>query len=388
MNKVNLADWPYFSEAELMQLTEVLNSGNWWRGNGDKVIEFENKFANFHKATYGLGVTNGTHAILLALKALGLKPGDEVIVPSFTFISTILPIMELGGIPIPVDVEPNTFCISPSEIKKAITNKTVGIIPVHMAGNICRMKEICEISKKNNLFIIEDACHAHGAEYNYKKAGSFGDFGVFSFQALKLMTSGEGGCLITSDKDLYNKVQVLHNVGRPLGDTNYQHVNMGSNFRMSEFQAAVLIPQLERISSQNKIRLENGKSLTKSLSSYSEFIPQTIDPLCNLHSYYMYMFYYNAHKLELSREELINELNNRGIPAYRAYSQVNETEVFKRYIAGLGKEYSSLLKNNYPNSQNISNNVVWIHHRILLDKSEDISNVLIELISQKSVIQK
>lgn len=385
MSTVNLANWPYFGDEELVNLTEVLNSGNWWRGNGDKVIEFESKFAKFHQVPYGLGVTNGTHAILLALKALGLKQGDEVIVPSFTFISTILPIMELGGIPVPVDVDPNTYCISPKEIEKAINSKTVGIVPVHIAGHLCNMEEICKISRKNHLFIIEDACHAHGAELNSKKAGSFGDFGVFSFQALKLMTAGEGGCLITSNRDLYDKALTLHNVGRPHGDTSYQHVNMGSNFRMSEFQAAVLLPQLDRITSQNKTRHQNAKILTSKLSGLTGIKAQAVDTVCNLHSYYMYMFYYDSKNYKLSRRDIINGLNEKGIPAYRAYSQVNETDVFKKYIKSLGKEYAFLSEDRYPNAKCIADNVIWLHHRVLLDSSEDISKIIIDFLSKESV---
>lgn len=385
MNKVNLAKWPYFGDEELASLTEVLHSGNWWRGNGNKVIEFEKKFAEFHQTAFGLGVTNGTHAILLALKALDLKPGDEVIVPSFTFISTILPIMELGAIPIPVDVNPHTFCISPSEIQNAITDKTVGIIPVHMAGHICDMEKICGISKEYNLFVIEDACHAHGAELNSRKAGSFGDFGVFSFQALKLMTAGEGGCLITSNKDLYDKAMILHNVGRPHGDTNYEHLNMGSNFRMSEFQAAVLIPQLDRIDSQNRTRYQNGINLTSKLATLTGITPQSINPTCNLHAYYMYMFYYDDKKYKLSREHLIKELNDKGIPAYRAYSQVNETSVFKNYVKSLGEEYAFLLEKSCPNSKEIADKAIWIHHRVLLSESESIDKVLVELLSRELI---
>lgn len=359
-------DWPQYDEQEEKLLIDVLNNRQWWRMSGTMIKQFEEKFAKHHHTDYALAVTNGTHAIELALMALEVKPGDEVIVPAFTFISTVLPVMKLGAIPVVVDVDPDTFCIDPLKVREALSPRTVGVIPVHMAGHMCDMDSLLEITKEHQLFIVEDACHAHGGEWKNRRAGSIGDCGVYSFQAFKLMTAGEGGALVSNSKELYEKAFLYHNVGRPEGDKSYRHLVLGSNYRLSEFQAAVLLPQIHRLDEQNQIRERNAKALDREMSRIEGIKPQGRREECNIHTHYMYMFYYDSKAFGgLSRAEFTEKLNRAGIPAYIAYSQIHETIAFKNYLNSLGS-YRFANDLHCPVSQKISEEVVWIHHRALL----------------------
>lgn len=360
-------NWPIFDENEQREVLEVINSGQWWRMSGSKVKQFEKMFAELHQTSHALAVTNGTHAIELALLALGVKSGDEVIVPAFTFISTALPVMRLGAVPVPVDVDAETFCIDPLKVREAVTDRTVGIIPVHMAGHMCDMDLLKQIADEFDLFIVEDACHAHGAEWKGKRAGSFSEAGVFSFQQFKLMTAGEGGALVTNSKELYDKAFLYHNVGRPLGDKTYQHLLEGSNYRMSEFQAAVLLQQANRLEAQNELRERNSLILDDQMRKIEGIVPQARRKECTIHSHYMYMFYYDPAMFGgLPREKFVELLNQEGIPAYIAYSQIHETPIYKEFLAKLGEDYYFANQLQCPVSKKISKEVIWIHHRVLL----------------------
>lgn len=364
-------NWPMATESEEKELLEALYSNQWWRMTGTKVKEFERIFAEMHNAKYALGVTNGTNAIDLLLKSFKVKEGDEVIVPAFTFISTALPVMSLGAIPVPVDIDPGTFCLDPEKVREAVTERTVGIIPVHMAGHLCDMDRLMEIAGEFNLFVMEDACHAHGGEWKGKRAGSIGDAGVFSFQQFKLMTAGEGGALVTNSQELYDLAFLYHNVGRPFGDKKYQHLVEGTNYRLSEFQAAVLLPQAGRLAEQNQRRERNAKILNEEIQNIEGIVPQGRLEACTLHTYYMYMFYYNPGKFGgISRERFVEMLNEQGIPAYIAYTQIHDTPIFKEFAANLDGSYSFPNQLNCPASRKVAEEVIWIHHRALLGDEE------------------
>lgn len=316
INKIDFPQWPQFDDKEREYLIEVLESGRWWRNSGKKVIEFEDKFARFHECKYCLGVTNGTHALELALTAVGVKAGDEVIVPAVSFISTVTAVLYCNAIPVLVDIYTDTFCIMPEKIENAITAKTKAVIPVHMAGQACEMDKICEIAKKYGIKVIEDAAHGHGGEWKKKRIGSYGDAAIFSFQNGKIMTCGEGGAIVTNDSDIYEKAFLIHGVGRPKGDIKYQHLLLGSNYRMSEFQAAILLAQLDRLDNMNLVREENARYLDSILSQVSGIIPQGRRADANIITHYMYMFYYEKHFFgNISREEFVCALNEEGVPA-------------------------------------------------------------------------
>jgi 3-amino-5-hydroxybenzoate synthase len=370
-------EWPYSDERELELVSEVVKSRKWWRMSGSKVEEFESKFAKLHNAEYCLGVTNGTHAIELALTALGIGPGDEVIVPAFTFISTATAVVYCNASPILVDIDPMTFCMRPEVFEKAITPRTKAVIPVHIAGHACDMDSICEIAKKHGIKVIEDAAHAHGAEWKNRKLGSFGDISIFSFQNGKLMTCGEGGALVTNSKDLYEKAYLAHGVGRPKGDRFYAHVMLGSNYRMNEFQAAVLIAQMERLPNMSIKREENAAKLDSYLSDIKGIIPQGRDLNANINPHYMYMFYYNPEYFGgLSRQDFVDSLIAEGIPAYIAYPVISDTIFFKENnFGGRIKEYSRENEADLTNARKIACEVVWLPHFTLLGDETDIKEI-------------
>ncbi|MEC0090214.1 DegT/DnrJ/EryC1/StrS family aminotransferase [Paenibacillus macquariensis] len=369
--------WPFSDERELQLVEEVVKSRNWWRMSGNKVVEFEEKFAKLQDAEYCLGVTNGTHAIELALYTLGIGIGDEVILPAFTFISTATAVLYCNATPILVDVDPETFCMTPEAFEKAITPKTKAVIPVHMAGHSCDMDAICEIARKHGIKVVEDAAHAHGAEYKAKRMGSFGDMSIFSFQNGKLMTCGEGGALVTNNKELYEKAYLIHGVGRPKGDRVYAHLVLGSNYRMNEFQAAVLIAQMERLEKMNEKRQVNAALLDKLLADVQGITPQGKNSHATLNPHYMYMFYYNSEYFGgLSRQQFVELLIMEGVPSFVAYPVISETIFFKENnFAGRINEYPHQNEADLTNAKKIADNVVWLPHFTLLGDEEDIFEI-------------
>ncbi|MFZ6027909.1 MAG: DegT/DnrJ/EryC1/StrS family aminotransferase [Chloroflexota bacterium] len=370
--------WPVYDESEVAAVTQVLESRQWWRGNGSQVENFEQVFAAYHKAKRAVAVTNGTHAIELALMAAGIGHGDEVIVPDFTFISTASAVLCVNAIPILVDVKADTYCIDPAAIEAAITPRTRAIIPVHMCGQFADMDAILEIARKHDLVVIEDAAHAQGAEWQGRRAGTLGLAGTFSFQAFKLMTAGEGGMIISNDEEFIQRSFLYGNCGRPLGDRAYQHVLLGSNCRMSEIHAAVLRVQLERLDDQIERRDPNARLLDQMLSEVPGIEPQAHDPRTTRHPHYMYMFRYDTKEFGgMSRNEFVDALVAQGIPAFRAYLAIHRTPLFQQGTFGPrwkgdGASLPDYSKVHCPVTDGISDEAVWLHHRVLLGDQEDV----------------
>ena len=360
--------WPFSNKEELAQVDEVLRSSSWWRGNGTKVYEFEKKFAEYHDVKYALGVTNGTHAIEIALKVLGVTEGDEVIVPAFTFISTATAVLICGATPIFCEVNPDTFCLEPESFRKVITKKTKAVIPVHMAGNVCDMEKISGIARDRDIKIVEDAAHAHGGEWNGKKVGFYCDIATFSFQNRKVMTCGEGGALITNSKELYDKAYLIHSVGRPPGDIMYEHFLLGSNNRMSEVHAAILLCQLERLENFTKIREKQAEKLNQYLCDIEGITPQQFSKKCTENTHYMYMFYYDKRYFGgMDKMAFIKKMNDARIECHVPYPLIFNARFFKNDIIKKYKEnYDNLDEKQYPNALRITQEAVWIPHYELL----------------------
>ena len=186
-------EWPVYDESERQALMEVLDSRVWWRTPGTRSLAFEGEFAAFQQAKHGIAVTNGTAALEVAVAALGIGPGDEVIVPDFTFVATASAVLFAGALPVLVDVAPDTYCLDPDLVEAAITGRTKAIIAVHVAGHPADLDRLAEIARRRNLYLVEDSSHAHGSEWKGRRVGAIGNIGTFSFQQSKLMTAGEGG---------------------------------------------------------------------------------------------------------------------------------------------------------------------------------------------------
>ncbi|MBD3839955.1 MAG: DegT/DnrJ/EryC1/StrS family aminotransferase [Epsilonproteobacteria bacterium] len=236
---------PSITQKEIDYVTDAISSG-WVSSLGKYIDMFEEKFATYCGTKYAVATGNGTVALHLALVALGITAEDEVIIPDLTFVATGSAVKYIGAKVVTVDIDEDTLCISPEAIKKAITPKTKAIIPVHLYGHPANMEEINKIAKEHNLFVIEDAAEAHGAEVNGKKVGSLSHAGVFSFYGNKIITSGEGGMITTDDEKLYQKMRYLRDHAMSK-EKRYWHTEVGFNYRMTNLQAALGVAQFERI---------------------------------------------------------------------------------------------------------------------------------------------
>ncbi|SHJ53196.1 LegC family aminotransferase [Desulfofundulus thermosubterraneus] len=239
-------DAPNIGELEKQYVLRALESG-YVSSIGPLVSEFEERFAGYVGARYAVATVNGTAAIHLALRLLGIGPGDEVIVPALTFIATANPVVYVGAIPVVVDVNPLTWNIDPDGVERAVTGRTRAVIPVHLYGNPADMSRLMDIARRHGLYVIEDAAEALGATYNGQHVGTFGDIGVFSFNGNKVITTGGGGMLVTNNPDLAARARLLINQGRAFGAMEHEHLEIGYNFRLTNIQAALGLAQMERL---------------------------------------------------------------------------------------------------------------------------------------------
>jgi dTDP-4-amino-4,6-dideoxygalactose transaminase len=226
----------------------------------DAISRFEDAFAAFHDAKYCISTSSGTTALWVSLKAAGVKAGDEVIIPAYTFIATASAVLMANAVPVFVDIDEKTLNMDPELIEAAITEKTKVIMPVHIAGNPANLDKICAIGKQHDVAIVEDAAQAHGAQWNDKKVGAIGKGGIFSFQTSKNMSAGEGGAIITNDDDFKEACFSYHNCGRVSGGEWYEHQHLGGNFRLNALAASMLMPQLDSIGTDMDLRTRTSKT--------------------------------------------------------------------------------------------------------------------------------
>jgi len=374
--------WPIFDVEEDEAIREVVQSGVWGIG-GKKVVEFEEKFASYQQAKYGVAVTNGTTGLEIALKALDIKAGDEVIIPAYTFIATATVVIEVNALPVFADIDPSTYTLDPKSVEATITDKTKAIVPVHIAGCPVDMDGIMRIAKKNDLKIIEDACQAWGAEWKGRRVGAIGNLGAFSFQSSKNITSGEGGIIVTNDRQLYELCWSYHNCGRTVGGAWYQHVLLGANYRMTEFQAAVLLVQLLRLDGHTKIRSENALYLSKELSKIRGVEPLHPSKDVTRHAYHLYIFKYNKEDFSgLPRSKFVEALNAEGIPCSLGYTplykqasllKMAQNQLYSR-LYGKKADYSKV---ELPVTEKAcTDEGVWFYQSMLLGTKEDMDDIV------------
>ena len=298
---------PNIGEEEAQAAYDVVKSG--WLNEGKKVECFENNFAEFIGTNHAVAFFNGTVALHSVLTALKLGPGDEVIVPSFTFISTANSVIFTGAKPVFADIDENTFNISPDDTNEKISPRTRAIIPVHYGGQAADMKQLCEIADDRNLLVIEDAAEAHGATYRDHKVGTFGKAGMFSFTPTKNITTGEGGIITTNDEKLSGRLRLLRNHGQI---SPYHHIILGYNYRMTEVQAAIGIEQLKKLPGIISIKQKNQEYMTKKLSSIKGLTPPFV-PADRKHVYMLYTIKIDEKITGVSRDTFMRELQKKGI---------------------------------------------------------------------------
>jgi dTDP-4-amino-4,6-dideoxygalactose transaminase len=376
--------WPQFDQSDERALVDVLRSGQWDSTGGNRVHEFEKVWEEFTGAQFATCVTNGTAALEIALMAVGVGIGDEVIVPPYTFVATASSVLSVGAAPIFVDVEPDTFNMDASKIEAAVTPRTKVIMPVHMAGCPANMDAILEVARKHNLRVVEDAAQAHGAKWKGVHVGNFGDAGTFSLQSSKNLNSGEGGIIVTNDPEVDRMVWSIHNVGRRREGAWYEHPVLGSNFRLTEFQGALLLSQMKRLPQHIATREANGKYLTKRLGELGGLLPCQRDERVTTHAWHLFMMRYDSAQFGgAHRNRFVQVLNAEGIPCSIGYGQpLYREEVFHKdprvlrvlQAHGGGVDYA---KFDCPVCERICRDeAVWFYQSMLLGTQEDMDDIV------------
>ncbi|MEM2188707.1 MAG: DegT/DnrJ/EryC1/StrS family aminotransferase [Nitrososphaerota archaeon] len=355
--------WPIHDKREEELLLEALRSGRWSVG-GRFQEEFERRFAEFQHAKHALLCSSGTAALKIALKAMGLKPGDEVIVPAYTFLATATSAIDLGLKVVYADIDPDTYTIDPESARSIMSERTRAIIPVHIAGRPADMDAVRELAEEKSLLILEDAAQAHGAEWRGRRVGAIGDAGIFSFYQSKNITCGEGGAITTDDDEIAEKSWSLRNVGRPRKGPWYEHKLYGWNYRITEFQAAVLIAQLERAPELMKRRERGARILDKLLSEIDGITPLKPDNRVTKHAYHLYIFKYDSREFSnLPKQRFVEALSAEGIPCSAGYRPLYS--------------YAFLPPSKpLPNTERASyNEAVWIPQYVLLADEGDLEDI-------------
>ena len=296
--------YPVLGEEEIAAATEVIRAGNLCAQMGYQVEAFESEFAAYCGARFGVATSNGTTALHTALAACGVGVGDEVIVPPYTFLSTATSVVMQNAIPVFADVEPDTLGLDPDEVRAKITPRTKAVIVVHMNGYPADMDGLMAVAEEHGLTVIEDCSHAHGAEYRACKVGTIGHLGAFSFQQKKNLSLGEGGIVITNDKELASKARAFHNFGQ---------LPLAYNFRMTELYGAIGRVRLRRLDELNAARIQNARYLDRELAGLPGLAPQMVRPGTKA-VYYNYVIRYAEEELGIGRDRLVEAVRAEGIP--------------------------------------------------------------------------
>ena len=331
--------WPVYDQTEERALADALHTGKWNRGSGQMVSKFEKAYAQLTGAKSCLATANGTSALFISLNVLGVEPGDEVVVPPYTFIATINVVLRQHALPVFVDTDLETFQMDAHKLEAAISPQTRAIIPVHLGGSACDLDALLRIAAKRGVPMIEDACQAHLGEWKGRKVGTYGQAGCFSFQASKNLNSGEGGAILTNDEDLRERCYAFHNNGSGLRNigTSFSYNSSGANLRMTEFQGAMLLAQMTRIEAQARTRTENARYLTSLLKEIPGIAPARMYDGCTRNAYHLYMFRYDKTRFaNLPRSAFLKAMGAEGIPAASGYTPLNTQPFLKNALASRG----------------------------------------------------
>lgn len=366
--------WPMASDSDKKRLDRVLES-DIWGGEGPFAREFEIKFAARHGAVDGVALTNGTVSLLLCLRAIGIKPGDEVIIPALTWIGTATSVVEANAVPVMVDVDPRTFCIDPNAVRAAITPRTVAIVPVHLYSCMADMDVLRAIAEIHSLALIEDCAHAHGASFRGKSAGSMGTFGSFSFQSSKPMTAGEGGIVIGQDKLLLDRVYSQRNCGR-YGPERGAPIFAG-NHRLTEWQAAVLLGQLEHLDRRAEHRERAIRRLREKLANISGIAILADQPLVTRRPMYRLSFHYDERQTGIPLWAFIEAVRAEGIPIEPTYRPLYANPLwYEGLAAGVTWYGRKVPEYRCPTANRIAcESAFTLPHHVLLGTDQDIDDV-------------
>uniref|UniRef100_A0A7C3VHG8 DegT/DnrJ/EryC1/StrS family aminotransferase n=1 Tax=Planktothricoides sp. SpSt-374 TaxID=2282167 RepID=A0A7C3VHG8_9CYAN len=365
---------PAIEEAEIQEVVASMKSG--WLGTGPKVAQFEKDFAAYKNIKHSVAVNSCTAALHLSILAAGIKPGDEVITTPMTFCATVNAIIHAGATPVLADVNPATMNIDPDQVESKITSKTRAIVPVHFAGRPCDMDALCDIAQRHNLKLIEDCAHAIETEYKGRKAGTFGDFGCFSFYVTKNIITGEGGMVLTSlEEDAARlKMLALHGMSKDawkrFGDEGYKHyyvVECGFKYNMMDLQGAIGIHQLQRVEKYWLRREEIWQRYNEAFASLPITLPASPEPETR-HAYHLYTILIDEKKTGISRDAFLDAMTAENIGLGVHYLSIPEHPYYQQTFAWKPEDY--------PNAMQIGRQTVSLPISAKL-KDEDIDDVVV-----------
>lgn len=375
--------WPEWDEREVEAVAAVVRSGRWggFPEPGPKAAEFAERFAAFQGAKYGIAMANGTVTLSVALQACGIGWGDEVLVPGCTFAATATAVLAVGAVPIIVDVDPETFCLDVDKARAAINERTRAIIPVHLAMSMADEDALMALASEHNLVVIEDCAHAHGVQWNGRGAGSFGHFGSFSLQSGKLLTSGEGGILITNDRKLAEAAHSIIDCGRPK-DAAGREYHLGTNYRITELQAALLCAQMDRLEGQIARRIPNVAYLDAQLSQIDGIRVQKAPAQVGRRNGFNYLFVFDRDKFSgIDNATFCQAMAAEGMPAAdTGYEAMNDYTLFRPtaqnspVVAAFGSRMN-LHTVSLPVSEMLGKAAVWLEHYAFLGTKEDMDDI-------------
>jgi dTDP-4-amino-4,6-dideoxygalactose transaminase len=379
--------WPVASAEEEKAILSTLRSGKWFRGSGQNVLKFEQAYASLTGSPFCLATANGTSALYVSLNTLGVEPGDEVIVPPYTFVATVNAVLRQFALPVFVDTDPETFQMDHRKAEAAFSERTKAIMPVHLGGAVCDLDALVPLARKHNAVLIEDACQAHLAEWKGRKVGTFGDAGCFSFQESKNLSSGEGGAILFKDEALMERAYAFHNngSGRGRGGVMPSYAWSGANLRLTEFQAALLLARMDRLASESKTRSENAAYLSSMLEKIPGIKPVKMHAGCTNNAWHLYMFRYDPQAFSgLPRAAFLKAMAAEGIPASGGYTPLNKQPFIKNVIES--KPYRKLFpanvinewagRNECPANDRLCSEAVWFTQNMLLGPRSDMDQIV------------
>ncbi len=386
VRKAAFPSWPVIDKTEEEGLMTVLRSKKWNRLNGNAVANWEKDYANLLGAKHVLATANGTSALFTALNAAGVGPGDEVLVPPYTFVATINVVLLNYALPVFVDSDLESFQMDARKVAGRVTDRTAAIVPVHMAGGPVDLDTILEVGRSKRVPVIEDACQAHLGEWRGRKVGTLGQAGCFSFQASKNLNSGEGGAVVTNDTAFYERSHSFHNNGRAFrtkGD-GFSYYSGGANLRLTEFQGALLSAQMARVEAQAKLRDDNAKYLTSMLSKIPGIHPVKNYEGCTRSAWHLYMLRFDSQGFAgVSRDRFLKALSAEGIKASSGYSPLNKEPFLANALASKGYKriYPEKLlrewkeRNECPVNDKLCDQGVWFTQNTLLAGRSDMEQI-------------
>ncbi|MHC4176924.1 MAG: DegT/DnrJ/EryC1/StrS family aminotransferase [Planctomycetota bacterium] len=377
--------WPMVDVADEKSVLEVVRAGRWYRNRS--VNEFEETFAKLNQAKYCVATASGTSALLTSLGAIGVGPGDEVIVPPYTFMATVTVVLFHYAMPVFVDSDRETFVMDPGKLEAAITDRTAAIVPVHIGGTAADMDSIPAIAGKHDLPVVGDACQAHFGQWRNRSLGSWGTTGCYSFQVSKNLPSGEGGAILTNDETMANKCFAFHNCcrRRPGASSNFTYeAGRNTNARMTEFQGALLLSQMAGVEQRAKTRSENADYLSSMLREIPGIIPARMYEGCTQNAYHIYMFRYQPEEFSgLSRDNFLRALRAEGVPCSGGYGPLNKAGFIRDalnsrpYVRVYGKAAISKWaeRNECPENDKLCEEAVWFMQGMFLGPRSDMEEI-------------